>query len=214
MRKATLPVSLLASMLLYASFAFAQTAAPHPDLDTADWSVKQAQSLNAEPKDLVWKFMGHDDSSPGNGKLCSFQFADLRHSGELSLAVTYDNGGTGDCNDFDIFDKTPAGIEDYDFGADPVFDGIEDINGDGRYEVVVGRSFASIGRDHCAAFWPVIYAWDGSGYADVSGQFTGFYRQRLQELTRQLAPSPTAYGGPQTVLYVQRTGPSRPLINA
>jgi hypothetical protein len=176
---------------LHASFAGAQTAAPHPDLETADWSIKQARSLNAEPKDVVWKLMGHDDSDPGNGKLCSFQFADLRHSGQLSLAVTYDNGGTGDCNDFDVFDKTAAGIEDYDFGADPVFDDIEDIDGDGRHELVVDRSFASIGRDHCTATWPVIYAWNGSGYADVSGQFKDFYRHRLQELTRQLAPSPT-----------------------
>jgi hypothetical protein len=179
---------------LYGSFAGAQTAAL-PDLDTADWSAKQAQSLNAQSKQAVWKFLNNlwtgNQNFANEGKLCSFEFADLRHSGELSLAVTYDNGGTGDCNDFDIFDKTPAGIEDYDFGADPVFDGIEDIDGDGRHEVVVGRSFASIGRDHCAAFWPVIYAWDGSGYADVSGQFKGFYRQRLQELTLQLAPSPT-----------------------
>ncbi len=124
---------------LSASFARAQTAAPHLDLDTADWSVKQARILNAEPKDVVSKFMGYDDSNPSDGKLCSFQFADLSHSGELSQAVTYDGGGTADCNYFEVFDKTAAGIEDYDFftGGEPFFEGIQDINGDGRYEVVV-----------------------------------------------------------------------------
>jgi hypothetical protein len=198
MRKATSPVSLLVSMFLYASFAFAQTAAPHPDLEAADWSVKQAQSLNAEPEKAVWELI-NNLLGVDLGKLCSFQFADLRHSGELSLAVTYDNGGNADCIDFDVIDKTPAGFEDFDFFADgqPFFEGIKDIYGDGKYEVVVGQSFASIGRDHCAAVWPVIYAWDGSGYADVSSQFKGFYRQRLQELTRQLAPSPTPTAVPK-----------------
>ena len=43
---------------VYASFAFAQTPAAPPDLGSADWSVKQAQSLNAQPKDAIWKFMG------------------------------------------------------------------------------------------------------------------------------------------------------------
>jgi hypothetical protein len=40
---------LFVSTVLFGSFAFAQTAAPHPNLETADWSTKQARSLNAEP---------------------------------------------------------------------------------------------------------------------------------------------------------------------
>lgn len=160
---------------LYAPFANAQTASPHSDLATVNWSVKQAQTLNAEPKQAVWKFL--NDVWTGNqnyaneGKLCSFQFADLRHSGELSLAVTYDEGGTADCNDFDVYDKTPVGIEDYDFGADGAFEGIKDLNGDGNHEIVVDRSFAWAGRDHCSALWSVIYAWNGAGYANVSQDF-------------------------------------------
>jgi hypothetical protein len=183
---------------LCAPIVRAQSAPLHPNLETPDWSTKQARTLNAEPKKAVWELI---DNLLGVdlGKLCSSQFSDLRHSGELSLAVTYDAGGNADCIDFDVIDKTPAGIEDYDFfaGGQPFFEGIKDINGDGRYEVVVGRSFASIGRDHCAAIWPVIYAWNGSGYADVSGQFKGFYRQRLQDLTGQLAPSPTPTAVPR-----------------
>ncbi|HVA83461.1 MAG TPA: HEAT repeat domain-containing protein [Candidatus Binataceae bacterium] len=190
--KKRIAIAIWVLTFLYASLAGAQTAAPHPNLETADWSTKQARSLNAEPKKAVWELI---DNLLGVdlGKLCSFQFTDLRHSEVLSLAVTYDAGGNADCIDFDVIDKTPAGIEDFDFfaGGEPFFEGIKDINGDGRREVIVGRSFASIGRDHCTAIWPVIYAWDGSGYADVSGQFKGFYRQRLQELTRRLAPSPT-----------------------
>ncbi len=129
----------------------------------------------------------------GFSKLCWFKFADLRHSGNLSLAVVYDNGGTADCNNFDVIDKTPAGFEDFDFfnPGDSFFESIEDINGDGNHQLIVGRGFASAGRDHCTAIWPVVYAWDGTGYADVSGEFKNFYQKRLKELIRQLAPTPT-----------------------
>ncbi len=179
-------------IVLHAPFARAQTAAPHPNLETADWSIKQAQSLNAEPKKAVWEFIDNL-LGLGLGKLCSFEFADLRHSGELSLVVSYDTGGTMDCNDVEVFDRTAAGIEAYDFNTAGAsfFDSIEDSNGDDNRELVVDRSFAAGGIDHCTATWPVIYAWNGTGYADVSGQFKSFYRQRLQELNRQLAPSPT-----------------------
>src|ERR1700679_3881434 len=119
---------------LYAASSRAQTPTPFPNLATIDWSVKQAKILNAQSADNVWKFMngqwGNNDLSPGNGKLCEFHFADLRQSGELSLVVSYDAGGTADCNDVDIFDKTRCGLDDYDFNndAESDFESIDDIN--------------------------------------------------------------------------------------
>jgi len=106
---------------LYASSVGAQTAALQSDLASADWSVKQAKNLNAEPNEVVWKFMTNLPGRVDVGKLCEFQFADLRRSGELSLIVSYDAGGMGDCNDIDVFDKTPAGIEDYDFNTNGAY---------------------------------------------------------------------------------------------
>ncbi len=37
------------------------------------------------------------------------------------------------------------------------------------------------GPGHCVATWPVIYAWDGSNYSNVSAQpqYQSFYRQQL-----------------------------------
>jgi hypothetical protein len=89
--------------LLCAFCAGAQPPTQPPDLASADWSVKQAQRLNAEPKEVVFKSMV---KVLGFSKLCWFKFVDLRHSGTLSLAVVYDNGGTADCNNFDVIDKT------------------------------------------------------------------------------------------------------------
>ena len=188
---------------LLASGAYAQTAAAHPDLASADWSLKQARALNAEPKDAVWKFInnlwGNTDLSPGNGKLCEFHFADLRHSGELSLVVSYDGGGTMDCNDVAVFDKSPVGIDDYDFTSPGMFwyDDIKDINGDGRYELIVDAIVAApYGGARCWATWPVVYGWNGTGYADVSARFKGFYKETLAGLTRQLA-APASTPAPQ-----------------
>jgi hypothetical protein len=181
---------------LFASLAFAQTPTPHPDLATADWSVKQAKILNAESNDAVWKFMlkmaGTADlaDSDNPGKLCTFRFADLRHSGALSLVVSYDGGGTADCNDIEIFDKSPTGIENYDFDAtqDLSLDSIKDLNGDGHDELIMDSGLAGGGgADHCMATWPVIYAWNGTGYADESARFKGYYRQTLAVLKSQIA---------------------------
>jgi len=180
---------------LYGSFAFAQTPALPPNLATADWTLKQAKILNAESNDAVWKFMIEVWSTidlPGSGKVCEFHFADLRCSGELSLVVVYDGGGTADCNYVDIFDKSLTGIEDYDFNTStPVyFNSIQDINRDGNYEVVLDAVFVAGGIDECTATWPVIYGWNGTGYADVSTEFKGYYRKTLADLERRVTPLP------------------------
>ena len=216
---------------LFTSFAAAQTTPLSPNLVTADWSAKQVNILNAEPKDAVWKFINNlwgssDDLNGGSGEVCHFQFVNLRHSRQLSLVVSYDNGGLADCNMVNIFDKAPAGIENFDFNSSTqvYLDSIQDINKDGHYEVVVDSDFVTGIRDECTATWPVIYAWSGTGYADVSGKFKGFYRQRLAELQRQITPPsapilaqtetyashPTDAGGPQVEAQFGRSEQAAP----
>ncbi len=85
----------------------------------------------------------------------------------------------------------PSGIENYDFqtvAGDTYFDGVKDLNGDGHYEVIVDVYFASGGSiDHCDATWPVIYAWTGDGYGDVSRGFKHYYEQQLAVLQKRNA---------------------------
>jgi len=109
----------------------------------------------------------------------------------LSLVVSYDDGGTADCNDVAMFDKVSTGIEDYDFASVGMYwyDSIEDLNGDGRNELIVdGILAAPLGGGHCWATWPIVYTWNGTGYADVSAEFRGFYRKTLTNLQGQIAP--------------------------
>jgi hypothetical protein len=41
--------------------------------------------------------------------------------------------------------------------------------------------------DQCTATWPVIYAWTGNGYSDVSSQYKGCYEKLLASLQKLIA---------------------------
>jgi hypothetical protein len=184
------------------------TAAKDPlqDLSRADWSVNAPHDLAHNPPSnaAVWSFIGHlPDHDPDLGKLCDFRFVDLRHSGSLSLVVSDDAGGTADCYEVEVFDKTAAGIDEYKQRGYLATPGVEDIDGDGRFEVVVDRPdgfeeedashFNESGIAHCHACrecdksWPRVYAWTGNGYTDVSSQFPKYYQRELESLKKQIA---------------------------
>jgi hypothetical protein len=133
--------------------------------------------LNAVPRNSVWSFVNrlwHKDSDEDISKLCACQFADLWHSGTLSLVLSRDAGGTADCNDVDVIDKSPTGFEDYNFnGPSTYLDGVKDLKGNGQQELTVDRAFL---MHHCVATWPVIYAWTGSGYSERHEQLQGLVR--------------------------------------
>jgi hypothetical protein len=162
----------------YASSSFAQTPTPLPNLATLDWSVKQAKILNAKSNVTVSKFINSLPGASGLIHVCSFQFADFHNSGELSLVVSDEGGGTADCNDVDVLEKSGAGTEIYSFSG--FFDEVKDINRDGHQELIIDQAFAAGSQTgHCTATWPVIYAWNGNGYGDVSSKYRKYYEQML-----------------------------------
>ncbi len=134
---------------------------------------------------------------PVLGHVCDFRFADLRHSGNLSLVVSDDGGGTEDCNYTSIIDKTASRFETYELEevyADVFFtaeDSIKDINHDGNSELVVWTLIgpASDMREECT--WPRIFAWTGNGYAEVSAHYRKFYTEYLKSLKQRLARQST-----------------------
>jgi hypothetical protein len=180
------------SCLLFSS-GYAQTGTAKLDLVSADWSVKNPHSLVSNPPaaDIVWAFVNylHDV-----GHLCDFRFADLRHSGNLSLVVVIDTGATAGCAGTQIFDKTASGFEHYYIPAesgDSLRDNIQDINHDGRYELILWGELAPTETQSlsCKAEWPMIFAWTGTAYADVSSQYRGYYEGYLKSLENHLAAS-------------------------
>jgi hypothetical protein len=173
---------------------------PQPDLASADWSVSAPHSLQDNPpsKQAVWFFINRlgdpsldvSELSAGDGKLCSFRFVDLRHSGELSLVAVYDGGGTADCNELTVFDKSSAGIEMYDYSGALASDVnvVKDINGDGHFELVAFDRLTPLaeGLDWTDK-WPSIYSWTGKGYTNVSSQYPRYYRIWLASLKKEIA---------------------------
>ena len=165
--------------------------AAQPALVSADWSVKSPHSLATNPPSddaviaLVEKLADQDRLS-----LCSSHFADLRHSGNLSLVVSVSDGRF--CS-LSIIDKTgpdftayAAEQAHYSLGPE-----IEDLAGNGNLEMIVDTEFTSWNgggvMEPCVATWPVIYAWTGSGYTDVSSQYKGYYEQQLASLKKAMS---------------------------
>ncbi len=64
-----------------------------------------------------------------------------------------------------------------------------DINHDGRHELVLWGDLAPFARNGfaCGAEWPLVFAWTGNGYSEVSDQHKDYYRNYLKSLDAQLA---------------------------
>ena len=165
-----------------------------PALASADWSVKSPHSLAANPPsdDAVLALVNKLNSPVDFHSICSSQFADLRHSGNLSSVVSASDGRF--CS-LSIIDKTPSGFELYGVGLAHSSDGpeIKDLAGNGNLELIVDTDLTSYyAVHHCMATWPVIYAWTGNGYADVSRNYKGYYEHELESVKKYIAASASA----------------------
>jgi hypothetical protein len=121
-------------------------------------------------------------------RVCNYRFADLRHSGNLSLIVSIDAGGTSGCNSSDIFDKTSSGFEYYSSWAYFSSDSdVQDVNHDGKLELILWGPITWQSDLGMECDWPMIFTWNGEGYAEVSDQYKGYYKAYLKDLDEQIA---------------------------
>jgi hypothetical protein len=180
------PVAILGSCLIFVLNLLAAA----PDLDSLDWSVMASRNLSANPPtgDAVKAFMSKLDG-PGPQYplgICYARFADLEHSGTLSLVVSEGDGRF--CHLF-VVDKSAPSLEEYSFDLAHGADGpeIQDLARNGKLELIVPTDLtAYMGGDHCIAQWPVVYAWTGNGYKDVSGRYRAYYEQQLTLLKKDI----------------------------
>jgi hypothetical protein len=161
--------------------------AAQQELSKANWSATSAHNLATNPPSnreiltFIEKLRGLEGAYL---HLCSSQFADLRHSGNLSLVASWSDGRF--C-DVEIFDKSTVGFEVYHVDDSQLVE-VKDIDGNGTLQVIADVDLTVwAGSNHCQASWPVIYAWTGNGYNDVSSKYRPFYEQRLDSLKKEIA---------------------------
>jgi NHL repeat len=196
------------------------TPEPPPNLAAYDWSAKASPNLASSPpaKDLVVRFIrsiefsttGYSDLG-GQSTVCSFDFADLRREGNLTLVAAVVGNLGGPCNGLHraiprqiyIVDKTDSGFEIYhSYGvlgslSNPS-EGLQDLRHDGHSELIFSLQFATYGSlqsglgDHCVSVFPLIYKWNGNAYIDVSDDFKEYYRQHLAATEKLIANLPAS----------------------
>ncbi len=204
MNKGTL-VAVTFCLALFRSMSIGADAASTPAayLVKADWSVNAAHSLASDPpsldavQDFYDRAMG--DEAP-MVHVCEFRFANMRASGNLSLVVSVEPGNWG-CTELDIFDRTPTGFELYfsDIADGPLghdlAGSVLDMGDNGRQELVLWGGLAGFAMSSqfkregvgCSAEWPLIFAWTGNTYSDVSDQYKDYYQGYLRSVNARLA---------------------------
>jgi hypothetical protein len=202
-------IALMISFLCMWCLVTAPASATPTDLASADWSVKSAHNLAVKPPsdDVVKAFMAKLEGGPGPNGICFARFVDLRHSGNLSLVVAE---GEGTSCFLSVIDRTPRGFERYDFPNDTAHGSgapeIRDLAGDGNLELIVDAPLTDYqGANYCQAVWPLVYAWTGNGYSDVSSRYRAFYKQALASLKKQIAAAQNSVTAPSAA-----SGPGQP----
>ncbi|MFZ0660662.1 MAG: hypothetical protein WAM05_18220 [Candidatus Binataceae bacterium] len=177
--------------------AASSTLAQPSKLASYDWSASAAPNLTTRPppEKIVDSFLrasvGSYSDLEDSAELCSFHFADLRHNGFLTLVAGTGVADRPSCRDVYIIDKTASGFEIYAasgaIGAGGAISGsIQDLRHNGNLEFILDDPLGSYGNQ-CIATWPVIYAWTGSGYTNVSDRYPDFYRRKLDSLNNAIS---------------------------
>jgi len=183
MKRSILPVCFFALFLFFPLNSWAGS----PALASANWTVGAPGNLATNPpsNDSLIAFVAKVEGGLPNFVICSSKFADLRNSGSLSLVVATSDGRF--CSP-DIIDKTASGFDWYSFDENSQEPEVRDLSGNGKLELVVPTNFTSYyGARHCVGQWPVIYAWTGNAYMEVSNQYKSYYEHFLASLQNKIA---------------------------
>jgi hypothetical protein len=110
-----------------------------------------------------------------------------------------------------VVDKTVVGFQRYSFDLSRLGDRpeIKDLDGNGKLELIVPTDLTGYqGAVYCMAQWPVIYAWTGSSYGDVSNHYKSYYEKQLVSLKKEVGDAEAQKEHPEQRPGAQGPGPT------
>ncbi len=177
-------------------------------IDKIPWNASNCAKLNSSDKTAVAAFVnGLGDSDPGTrldpSRIGQFRWVDLAGDGRCELVMTVSTGP----NYAALWVYWQDHFQAIAGGAD-LKEGIKDLNGDGKKEIVVysyldpagGR--AALGS---TPVWPEVYRLQGERYVPASKDFPQLYDlEILPKLDKQIAKTLALQTGVAAALEMQR----------
>ena len=166
------------------------------DVGNVTWNMANLGILRAFDKKAVVKFFnesGGFDARPGRGiklgDIDEFKWIDLAGDGKLELMTV---GSSGPCCMVLGIDRqenlgkiSSAGFN----GASTLDKTVRDLNGDGKYELILYSYLESDGYQGTTpvAMWPKVYRSQNGNYVEASRDFPDFYdKEVLIQLDQQI----------------------------
>ena len=181
----SVPLSVLAALLGCFAGASVGLAAPAP-FDFATLSGKAA----------VDAFLrAHAGEAYEDAVLGDFRVVDLDGDGRVELVISADFSGRRFFNHLIVFRAEGDRLVSQDvevWNLESLEGAIQDLDQDGRREILVRRDLTPYLGVHPLAAWTAVLRYDGGRLIDQSARFPRFYDERvLPELDRRLAASDT-----------------------
>ena len=162
------------------------------------WSATGAEALRALLKDnaTVKRFLNEIDTGDPTGAgaieaVKEYRLLDLWGDGQIELIALIDVSGRGFFNILEIVRLGPEGFvtpEVRGFQIEGLESTLKDLDGDGRYELVVPTLLEEYEGARPLATLEEVYVFNGQQYVKASGRFPQFYSEVvLPRLQRELA---------------------------
>lgn len=173
--------------------SFLQSQATAQDISSSNWNVRANDSpqANAPSAKAILSLIATITRQETNAfDVCSYLFEDLDQDGKYELLASIDYSGRKFCNELMVVEKSEPKfvLEKVEtWHADDMGNLVQDLKNDGRKELVVRQAWSDYNGAQCVALWSKIYRFERGKLIDVSISFPMFYRQRLNDLAKELS---------------------------
>ncbi len=168
-------------------------------IGTLTWNEANIEQLRSLSQDDIAEFLTSigqtwnlEDSVKAED-IQDYAWSDFAGNGEYRLVVVLQQFGTAPENFVSVYNKSPVGgITAQSFEASATIDplnrgAIQDLNGDGKKELIIPDSPYDRKGDGEVAIWPEVYRLENGTFVEASADFPKFYdKQVLPKLNSEI----------------------------